>query len=78
LEVDRVEHFPSRSRSETDMMRELASISTWPKNWRPSAGEVLGADGAAANRVSGPNVASNAFGPNAPALSGPETNPRMA
>ena len=45
-----------------------------PKNWWPSAGEVLGAGGGSANTASGPNVASRAFGPKAPALSGPATN----
>ena len=66
--------FPSRSYSVTVITSLWPSIATWPKNWKPSAGDVLAAGGAAANTVCGPKVVSSAFGPNAPAFSGPETN----
>jgi len=46
---------PSRSRSETVMTRDQPSIATWPKNWKPSAGDVFGTGGALEKTTSGPN-----------------------
>lgn len=65
---------PAKSFKVTVIARVFASISTWPKNCMPLVGGALTSVGAFWYITCMPNVASVLFGPNPPALSGPETN----